>query len=97
MTKNELFEKLSTFIDKLHTERGIYHRDLFSRNILIDNETGNPIVIDFGDASYNSTNETHDAYGRPLYGNENKNDLDLERVSTMKDDVESYIDKLNKK
>lgn len=87
------FDKLEDFIVKLHEERGIYHRDLFSKNILIDNETGDPIVIDFGDASYPSVDEKYDAYGRPIYGNENKDDLDLKNVKTMKEKVNHYIDK----
>ena len=86
------FVKLEDFIHKLHTEKGIYHRDLYSRNVLIDNETGNPIVIDFGDASYNSVDEKYDAYGRPLYGNDDKDDLDLKNVATMKKAVLEYID-----
>lgn len=87
------FDKLEDFVIRLHEEKGIYHRDLHSRNILIDNETGDPIVIDFGDASYPSLDEKYDAYGRPIYGNENKEDLDLKNVRTLREKVGHYIDK----
>lgn len=47
----DLFEKeLEYFIEMMH-KNNIYHRDLHEGNIMIDNETGLPYVIDFGAAS----------------------------------------------
>jgi len=43
--------KLETYIYEMH-DFGIAHGDLFARNVMIDNETGNPRVIDFGKAMY---------------------------------------------
>lgn len=41
------FEKVETFLLKMHGV-GVYHRDLHEGNIMIDKETGEPYVIDFG-------------------------------------------------
>lgn len=41
---------LLDFVDKMH-QRGVYHRDLHEGNIMIDNETGQLYVIDFGAAN----------------------------------------------
>ena len=41
------FELLREFIQKLH-DAGIYHRDLHAGNVMVDIETGDPYVIDFG-------------------------------------------------
>jgi len=43
----EFFRKLETYIVEMH-KRKIYHLDLFARNIMIDWETLDPRVIDFG-------------------------------------------------
>ncbi len=48
----ELFlQALSRYIRALN-EKGFYHRDLHAGNIMIDNETGMPRVIDFGSATF---------------------------------------------
>jgi serine/threonine protein kinase len=43
----EFFIELEKFIKIMH-EEGIYHRDFHDGNIMIDSETGNPWLIDFG-------------------------------------------------
>jgi serine/threonine protein kinase len=48
-------EKISTYIEKMH-KKNIYHRDLSEANIMIDENTGDPYVIDFG-ASVESIGE----------------------------------------
>lgn len=90
---DSFFTKLTSFIEKMHMDLGIYHADLFSRNILIDNKTGNPIVIDFGDASYPSLDGTQDAYGRQISESFSYEDKDLKNIEIMKREVEKYIDK----
>ncbi len=50
---------LVDFVQKIH-EAGIYHRDLHEGNIMIDKETGEIYVIDFGAAS--------EFYGEPEPG-----------------------------
>jgi RIO-like serine/threonine protein kinase len=44
------FEKLENYISEMHDEQGIIHLDLEARNIMIDKQTGDPRVIDFGQA-----------------------------------------------
>lgn len=46
------FDNLEDYISELHTNQKIIHGDLFARNIMIDNTTGNPYVIDFGRSEY---------------------------------------------
>lgn len=36
------------YLDVLHTDRQIVHGDLFVRNLMVNNETGSPYMIDFG-------------------------------------------------
>lgn len=44
------FSSLQKYIDAMHTEKRVYHRDLYLRNIMVDESTGLPVVIDFGKA-----------------------------------------------
>lgn len=88
---NVFFTKLSNFIEKMHTEKGVYHRDLFARNIMIDNETGNPIVLDFGDAARQPVDETYDPYGRKRILDHNYEDKDLINIERMRLAVEKYL------
>lgn len=41
-------DALEEFIERMHTIAEVHHRDLRDVNIMIDLDTGNPIVIDFG-------------------------------------------------
>lgn len=92
---NIFFEKLEKFIKKMHSEVGVYHRDLFARNIMIDNETGNPIVLDFGDAARQPIDENYDPYGRRIYNDTPYKDKDLSNIQKMKEDVERYLTNKN--
>ncbi|HET8581255.1 MAG TPA: hypothetical protein VFL98_02190 [Candidatus Paceibacterota bacterium] len=47
------FDSLRKFVRYMH-EQGYYHRDLQDGNILIDNETGQPYLIDFGLSAYSA-------------------------------------------
>ncbi len=49
---NKFFSDLKIFIEKMNSF-GIYHRDLHSGNIMIEEETGSPVVIDFGRSTCN--------------------------------------------
>lgn len=42
------FDHLETYIDEMHAEKGICHKDLYPKNIMIDRKMGLPRVIDFG-------------------------------------------------
>lgn len=50
------FSSLRSFLNAMH-ERGYYHRDLHGGNVLIDNETGMPWVIDFGHGTHTISDE----------------------------------------
>ncbi|MCB9811060.1 protein kinase, partial [Candidatus Nomurabacteria bacterium] len=47
---NSFFSDLADFLDHMHTTDQIAHTDLYARNIMIDKETGEPRVIDYGRA-----------------------------------------------
>ena len=47
---NDFFDDLEEYIDHMHEVEQIVHTDLFARNIMVDAETGEPRLIDFGRA-----------------------------------------------
>ncbi len=53
------YQKLVTSVKKMHS-LGVLHRDLHKGNVMID-ENGDPVIIDFGLATYNSAS-SNDAY-----------------------------------
>lgn len=48
--QEKFFASLREFLEKLHKEKHIHHRDIAEGNILIDEATGQPCLVDFGDA-----------------------------------------------
>lgn len=58
----QFFETLKKMVDTMH-ENNIYHRDLHSGNVMVDEE-GNPVVIDFGaaDHGYGGHGDDHEIY-----------------------------------
>jgi len=57
---NDFFDRLKQYIEAMHTEKGIAHRDLAPRNIMICNKTGRPLVIDFGKSEYLADSKNSD-------------------------------------
>ncbi len=53
---DSFFKDLGNFVEKMNENR-IYHRDLHEGNIMIDQETGKPRVIDFGKSKMNESQE----------------------------------------
>lgn len=47
---HDFFEDLERFVQHMHEVEEIAHCDLYARNIMIDNETSDPRLIDFGRA-----------------------------------------------
>lgn len=45
---DRFFSALEKYIDALHKQKRIVHKDLYARNVMIDSDTGLPYVIDFG-------------------------------------------------
>lgn len=90
------FNKLEIFIRDVMHKKGIYHRDIADRNIMIDEETGKPFLIDFGNSVYYSydgvSDGDKDPYGQVINDTRNLNDdLDLERLKGVKVSVEQYL------
>ena len=54
-----LFLKLFDALEHMHA-RGVFHRDLSLRNIMVTKE-GEPVIIDFGAADYATAEELTDA------------------------------------
>lgn len=48
----EFYFDLDEYLYALHDEKDLGHGDLYARNIMIDNATGKPIIIDFGRSEY---------------------------------------------
>ncbi len=48
----DYFKRLHAYVTAMHKEKGIAHKDLAPRNIMICNKTGRPFVIDFGRSEY---------------------------------------------
>lgn len=45
---DDYFDRLEKYFRAMHKEKGILHKDVALRNFMIDRETGNPRLIDFG-------------------------------------------------
>lgn len=71
---DHFFDEIKKFISLLNA-RGIHHRDLSIRNIMIQNKTGRPVVIDFG-------RSTRQALGDP-----NKEET-AKGIISFRDDIE---------
>lgn len=99
---DSFFQKLREFVEWMHNEKNIFHRDLFARNIMIEMKTGRPVIIDFGDAvefnqKYLVAGE-QDAYGRLVLDDANDNlliheDEDLKNLKTIEQEVRNYLTK----
>ncbi len=46
----KFFTALSSFVSMMHEKYGIHHRDLRAPNVMIEEETGKPVIVDFGSA-----------------------------------------------
>ncbi len=53
------FNNIRSFLNTMH-QRGIYHRDLHEGNIMIDNKTGKPCIIDFGRSAKGSESDVYE-------------------------------------
>jgi tRNA A-37 threonylcarbamoyl transferase component Bud32 len=59
--KDKFLQSLGDFLEETHERKKIYHGDLFPRNVMIHNETGDARVIDWG-RSGQLKNGAHDAF-----------------------------------
>lgn len=99
---DSFFQKLREFVEWMHNEKNIYHRDLFARNIMIEMKTGKPAIIDFGDAvefdqKYLVPGE-QDAYGRLVLDDARDNllvheDEDFKNLESLEQEIRGYLTK----
>ena len=71
----------------------IFHRDLHSGNVMIDEETGSPRVIDFGHSSTDGE-DTVEEYmrGNITYKRTFKKDMDC--IDTLEKELSKYLTKV---
>jgi len=77
------FERLEDYLSEMH-ERGVVHKDLDPRNIMIDINTGLPRVIDFGRADIDTEKSE---------GFEMRCLKDFDKVDAALEKMEEFIDK----
>ncbi len=83
------FSELRRQIDLLH-EHNIHHRDLHEGNVMIDQESGEPRVIDFGTA-YKTWGEDDDPYVFHGLGNTTRKvRSDMSSIKLLKDLMTKY-------
>ena len=102
---NTFFTKLRDFVHKMQNEKGIYHRDLYDRNIMIEESSGKPVVIDFGDAvRFNeefAEEGEFDAYGNIIRYDNSGNKIprknqDIENINNLEAQVRKFLTENNK-
>ena len=95
---SSFFEKLNEYLEIMH-KNDLYHRDLAPGNVMIDFQTGEPVIIDFGQATshvaFDEDDPTDDPYVKKIYiMNEGmtyrKMDSDEYAVSKWKGSLEGY-------
>jgi len=64
---DSFFKKLKNFIDQMHDELRLYHRDLHDGNVMVDAQ-GKPYIIDFGSAIYGFADENVYRQDDPISG-----------------------------
>lgn len=87
----EYFSSLKSFFEVLHSEKGVYHRDVSMGNLMIDMH-GRPVVIDFGESFWGDAEEGFDQYGRHSNAVGNK-DVDLKKLSLIEEQILKILDK----
>lgn len=64
------FQLLQEYLERLHEEKQVHHRDIAEGNILVEKETNRPCLIDFGDSVRVSSGERpytiRDDFGRVI-------------------------------
>lgn len=80
---NSFLDTLETFVHKMN-KAGFYHRDLHMGNVMIDSETLQPVIIDFG-FSRKQFSEDNDVYTEVVSDQvSTRFKSDIERISDMR-------------
>jgi len=87
-------DTLTKFINEMHN-RNLYHRDLHFGNVMIDMETGDPVVIDFGKSTKASSSE--DPYKNSIRPDGERNyQRDETSLKDLEKNLGSYLTNLKK-
>jgi len=86
---DHFFDSLDGFIQDMHSEKDILHNDLEFRNIMVDNETGTPYLVDFGMAEDLSR---YDNLTRAR-----KEDKEWRRIDNLRERVAIFLKNYQKK
>lgn len=78
---DSFFEKLEDFIDAMH-KSGVVHKDLDPRNIMVDNKTGDPRIIDFGRSLRVNKMDGEDEYIK---------DLDYAKIEETRRRIQEFL------
>lgn len=95
---DKYFDAVRDFIINTMHRKGIYHRDIANRNLMIDQDTGKPFIIDFGDSvvySYEGVSEGEDdPYGNKIVDLDNlPEDFDLKMLNNAKEEMRRHLTK----
>ncbi|MCX6800420.1 MAG: phosphotransferase [Candidatus Falkowbacteria bacterium] len=75
------FKKLMAYVTEMHKQYGICHNDLHMGNIMINRQTGEPMVIDFGKS-------------KPTSGGRHS-EIDFQFIVTARDQFELFLESRN--
>lgn len=87
------FKDLKDFFNFMHNEAGIYHCDFADRNLMIDYDTGKPVVIDFGNAVYKNWFTSDEIKEGKQYSKGTNDLLEIEKIEQT---VNLYLTDFNK-
>lgn len=88
---NSFFKKISSFFQKMHENKKIFHRDAHGGNLMVELETGKPCIIDFG-ASKRSYLSSENPYKETTAKRETFiYTPDEERLRGVKSQLRNYI------
>lgn len=81
------FDKLRNFVERMHNERRIHHRDLHWGNVMVG-EGGEPFVIDFGCAAHGNDEEI---YAESSGGTLTRFTKDIDNVDRTERKLRQYL------
>ncbi len=89
------WKKAKEMFERMHAE-GYHHRDVWRGNLMVEEATGDPVIIDFGNATYAFGDE--DPYNQPdtLRGEMNHFRDDLQSLRQLRIDIEKHLTGLGK-
>ncbi|MFA6524555.1 MAG: AarF/UbiB family protein [Candidatus Paceibacterota bacterium] len=87
------FKDLKDFFNFMHNEVGIYHCDFADRNLMIDYDTGKPVIVDFGNSVYKSWFTIDEIKEGKQYSRGTNDLLEIEKIEQV---VQLYLTRFNK-